>query len=207
MNLLSAQGDLGREAAAKAARDELSRRQYADARPPLVQRALGWLTDKLDELFSKGTGALGPRTAAVLLVVVIAVVVAVVLVRLGPLGRTTAPARSLFGADAPLTAAGHRAAAEQAATEGRWAEAVRERLRAVVRSLEARGVLDARPGRTAGEVAAEAGAAVPEVADDLRRGARTFDEVWYGGRTADASTYAVLVAVDDRVSAARTAVR
>jgi hypothetical protein len=47
---------------------------------------------------------------------------------------------------------------------------------------------------------------VPAVADDLRRAAVVFDEIWYGGRTADASSYAFLVEVDDRVAASRLAV-
>ena len=80
---------------------------------------------------------------------------------------------------------------------------MRERLRAVVRDLEARGLLDPRPGRTAGEVARDAGAAVPALAEDLRRASIVFDEVWYGGRTADAGSYALLVDVDTRAAAAR----
>ena len=42
------------------------------------------------------------------------------------------------------------------------------------------------PGRTAGEVARDGGAALPPVAGGLRQGARLFDEVWYGGRAAEA---------------------
>ena len=72
-----------------------------------------------------------------------------------------------------------------------------------MRELEARGVLDARPGRTAGEVARDGGDAVPALAADLARAAAVFDEVWYGGRTADAASYAVLVEVDGRVTGAR----
>jgi hypothetical protein len=43
---------------------------------------------------------------------------------------------------------------------------------------------------------------VPAIAGPLRRGATVFDEIWYGGRTADASSYAVLVEVDRAVTAA-----
>ena len=74
---------------------------------------------------------------------------------------------------AELDAAGHRAAAEALAAQGHLAEAVRERLRAVVRALEERGVLDPRPGRTSGEVARDAGAAAPALAArPAPRGAR-----------------------------------
>ena len=60
-----------------------------------------------------------------------------------------------------------------------------------------------RPGRTAAEVAVEAGRVLPSLASALREGARLFDEVWYGGRAADASSYAVLVALDERVLTTR----
>ena len=76
----------------------------------------------------------------------------------------------------------------------------------MVRELESRGALDPRPGRTAGEVARDGGAAVPALADDLRRASVLFDEVWYGGRTADAASYAVLTAVDERVCGSRLTV-
>ena len=46
-----------------------------------------------------------------------------------------------------------------------------------------------------------------QVAADLGRAAALFDEVWYGGRPADASSYAVLVAVDERVSDRRPVTR
>jgi hypothetical protein len=132
--------------------------------------------------------------------------VAAVLYRTGPLGRRGPSRRALFEGSAVLTAQAHRELAEAAAGEGRWADAVRERLRAVVRELESRGALDPRPGRTAGEVARDGGAAVPAVAADLRRAAVLFDEVWYGGRDADAGSYAVLVGVDERVRDSRLVV-
>jgi hypothetical protein len=39
----------------------------------------------------------------------------------------------------------------------------------------------------------------------LRRAARTFDDVWFGGRAADATAYRVIVAADDAVAGARVA--
>jgi hypothetical protein len=110
--------------------------------------------------------------------------------------------RTLF-AGRVRSAAEHRAAADAAAAQGDWAEAVRERLRAVVRDLEERGLLDVRPGRTADEAAVLGGQVLPDVAADLRTAARVFDDVWYGGRTATADSDAQLRAVDDAVRAAR----
>lgn len=198
--------DLTRDSARDAARDELSRREYADAQPPLLVRLAGRLVRELGELLDGAAAAVpGGRLGLLLLLGLLVLLVAVVLTRLRPTGRSGARA-PLFAGSAELSAAQHRELAEQAAAEGRFAEAVRERLRAVVRDLEARGVLDPRPGRTAGEIARDAGAAVPAVATDLRRAAVAFDEVWYGGRTADEASYALLVEVDERVGRSRLVV-
>jgi hypothetical protein len=62
-------------------------------------------------------------------------------------------------------------------------------------------VIDPRPGRTADEAAADAGAVLPVVATDLDAGARLFDAVHYGNRSANADDDAALRRLDD---AART---
>ena len=200
-------GGLSRDAARDAAREELSRREYDDAQPPLVVRVVGRALRWVGELLDSAAGAVpGGRVGLLLLLLLLVGFVAVVLSRIGPLSRR-GPSRSpLFEGSAVRTAAEHRELADRAARDGAFAEAVRERLRAVVRELEARGVLDPRPGRTAGEVARDGGAAVPAVADDLHRAAVLFDEVWYGGRPADAASYAALVAVDERVRSSRLVV-
>ena len=98
--------------------------------------------------------------------------------------------------DRPRSAAEHRAAAEAQAAQGHWNQAVRERMRAVVRSLEERALLDVRPGRTADEAASEAGAVLPAHADRLHTAARDFDDVTYGGRSAAEGTYRRLATLD-----------
>lgn len=205
MTLLAAALDgLTRDGARADARRELLRPRYQEARPPLVVRALRRVLEALDDLLAAASGLPGGRGGVLLLVLLLVGVVVVVLVRLGPLQRGGVRGRAV-DAGVRLTPGGHREAAERAAADGRWADAVRERLRAVVRELEGRGVLDPRPGRTAGEVARDGGAAVPALAADLARAAVVFDEVWYGGRTADAASYAVLVEVDERAAQARVA--
>jgi hypothetical protein len=197
---------LTREQAAELAREELARRPYQDAQPPLLTRLLGRLLRELGELLDRAAAAApGGPLGLLLLAALVALVVAVVLARLRP--RRTGRDGALFETGRTLTAADHRAQAQAAAAQGRWAEAVRERLRAVVRELEARGVLDPRPGRTADEVAREAGAVVPEVAEDLRHAVRVFGEVWYGGRPATAQSYGALVDVDRRLVERRLVVR
>jgi hypothetical protein len=197
---------IDRGSARDAAAEELRRREYADAQPPLLVRIADRVLGELGELLDRAAlAAPGGRLGLLALVALLVLFVVVVLVRVGPLGRS-APSAALFDGSSALPASSHREQAESAARQGRWADAVRERLRAVVRELEARGALDPRPGRTAGEIARDGGAALPSLADDLQRAASLFDEIWYGGRPADASSYATLVDVDDRVTSSRAPV-
>jgi hypothetical protein len=198
--------DISRDGARRAAHQELLNRKYRDAEPPLLVRLVDWLVRRFLRLLDRAAGHVpGGRLGLLLLVLVIAAAVAVVVVRLRPVGRGARSA-GLFATGRALSAEEHRALAEEAASAARWEDAVRERLRAIVRELEARGVLEPRPGRTAGEVARDGSAAVPAIAEPLRRATGTFDEIWYGGRPADASSYAVLVAADRAVTGARLAV-
>ena len=193
---------LGRDEAARLARLELARPEYSGDERPLVQRVLTWLVERIGELLDR-TASTSPAGWFGVLGILALIVVAVVLVRrrTGRLRRAST-GTPLFDA-ADRTADAYRRDAERFAGAGAWAEAVRARLRAVVRDLEERDIVDARPGRTADEIARDGGRALPTVAAELRRGTRAFDDVWYGGRTADATTYATLVAVDDAVGRAR----
>ncbi len=118
--------------------------------------------------------------------------------------RRPAPAPVLFD-DRPRSAAEHRAAAEAHAAQGHWNQAVQERMRAVVRALEERALLDPRPGRTADEAAAEAGRALPTHTDRLHAAARDFDDVTYGGRSATQDTYRRITALDGDLERTRPA--
>ncbi|MFD5623811.1 DUF4129 domain-containing protein [Streptomyces yangpuensis] len=185
-----------RTPAQEAAERELSKPMYHENDPNLLDRALRAFFDWLDDLFGAASGAT-PGGAVGLVAVLLLVVLAVTALwwRLGSPRRTATSAGTLFD-DGVRSAADHRTAAEAHATAGRWTEAVQERMRAVVRSLEERTLLDPRPGRTADEAAAEAAVSLPDHAAALRAAARTFDDVTYGGRTADADTYARLRTLD-----------
>jgi hypothetical protein len=202
--LLLATDILGRDDAREAARRELSRPAYDEARPPLVYRVLQWVIDKLQTLLGEAAATVpGGTPGLVLLLLLLGLLVFLIVLKVRPSAARAGRPAELFGGGQVLTAEHHRRLADTAAADGRWADAVRERLRAIARELEQRGVLDARPGRTADELAREAGGAVPEVRAPLLKAATVFDEVWYGGRPADASSYAVMVEVDRVVGAAR----
>ncbi len=195
--------ELGRDEARRAAQGELAKQIYREARPGLTQRALGWRWDHVSELFERAAGASpGGWSGLVAVVVVVALAMVALRLRLGPLQRAEAREQPLF-TGRPRTAAEHRAAADGHAAAGRFAEAVRDRLRAVITSLEERSLLDPRPGRTADEAATAAGVAVPSSAAALQVAARVFDEIWYGGRTATAEHDRALRALDDAIRTAR----
>jgi hypothetical protein len=197
--------DITREAAQQAARAELAKPAYHQAEPNPIERATQWLFDRLGELLDRAAAATpGGPFGIVVLVLLLAAVIVVVRWRVGPVRRAGVETQELF-AGRVMTAAEHRAAADQHAAAGRWAEAVRERLRAIVRGLEARGLLEPRPGRTADEAAAEGAAVLPGCGPGLREAARRFDEVWYGGRPASTAMDAQFRALDDQVSASRPA--
>jgi Domain of unknown function (DUF4129) len=199
--------DLDRLAAARAARAELAKQAYSASRPSLSERVLQWVFDHLVDLFDRVASVSPGGFAGVAAVVVVVVIAAIALrVGVGPMRRASSSETPLFVGRA-RTAADHRSAANANAAEGRWAEAVRDRLRAIITGLEERTLLEPRPGRTADEAAADAGVVVPECAADLHAAARVFDEIWYGSRPADATHDTALRGLDDRVRASRPAIR
>jgi len=96
-------------------------------------------------------------------------------------------------------AALHRHNAEIAATAGNWAEAIRERFRAVIATLDERGLLPERADRTADEAARDAGVVLPAHAAVLAAAAHAFDEVEYGEYVGTPNAYAVISNVDELV--------
>ncbi|MBW5486648.1 DUF4129 domain-containing protein [Streptomyces bambusae] len=185
-----------REPAREAAERELSKAVYHQNDPSLLDRAMRRLWEWIGDLLDSAAGASpGGGYGLVVIILLAAALVALLWWRLGRPTRSAGAAGVLFD-DRVRSAADHRAAADAHAAAGRWNEAVQERMRAVVRSLEERTLLDPRPGRTADEAAAEASASLPDHTAGLRAAARTFDDVTYGGRTADAATYGRLRDLD-----------
>ncbi|GAA2571664.1 DUF4129 domain-containing protein [Streptomyces fimbriatus] len=187
---------LPRDPAREAARRELSKRMYHENDPSWFQRALDAFWEWVGKLFETASTATPGGTLG--LVVIIAAVVAVLGAlwwRLGTPRRQPTSVPALFD-DRPRSAAEHRAAAEAHAAQGHWNRAVQERMRAIVRALEERALLDIRPGRTADEAAAEAGRALPAHTGPLHAAARSFDDVTYGGRAATEQSYRRIAELD-----------
>ncbi|GIE28241.1 hypothetical protein Ait01nite_012860 [Actinoplanes italicus] len=84
----------------------------------------------------------------------------------------------------PAPAGAALSLADRLAAEGRYAEAIRERLRDTVTVLTRAGVVAPEPGTTAHEITTEAGTGRPGVAPALTSATGLFSEVWYGHRPA-----------------------
>ncbi len=95
-----------------------------------------------------------------------------------------APAIDLPRPDAPP--AGTATLADRLAAEGRYDEAIRERLRAMLHDLSDRQVVRVRPGMTVTEVVTAAAANHPPAGSPLAAAATIFSQVWYAQRPATA---------------------
>jgi Domain of unknown function (DUF4129) len=186
------------------ARAELSKSIYHPS-VPLLQRITQDIHNALDKVLNPVhlAGPSGSWWAVIALIVLLVLAVAAVLIWIGPVGR-----RGRGGAGAVLSAMrlssrDHRERAERMAAAGDFTAAVIESVRAVAMELEERGVLVPRTGRTAAELAAEAGARLPGHAAGLRQAARLFDDVMYGGRDGTAEGYQQVRDLDESIRAAR----
>lgn len=197
---------VGRDDARELARRELQKQIYHRDEPSFLDRLLRRIGDWIDSLFDHvpgdHTGGSGSWTALAALLLLLILIAAAIWWRIGNVRRNAAERASLLD-DAHTTAEDHRSAAERHAAAEQWPEAIRERLRAIARDLEERVIVQPRPGRTADELATEAGLALPDHADELSAGVRIFDDVWYGGRTGDAEGYGRLTELDRRLRSAR----
>ncbi|MFI5839959.1 DUF4129 domain-containing protein [Catenuloplanes sp. NPDC051500] len=75
--------------------------------------------------------------------------------------------------------------ADRYASEGRYAEAVRERHRAMVRELVERRIIDHHPEWTVTELAGAAARARPSLDAPLRTAGTIFSDIWYGEHPAE----------------------
>lgn len=103
-----------------------------------------------------------------------------------------------------------RARADAYASAGRFAEAVRERLRAIVRELVDAGVVAAHPEWTITELARAAAAVEVALDPALSAAGTVFSDIWYGQRPGVAESDARMRAHDTeihRIVAGRSAGR
>lgn len=186
---------VGRRAGQRLARHEL-------AEMSIWQRIWQWLT-RLPG--AAGTVVPGGWFGLVALAILAVLTITVIIFWVRP-ARTRRPAAESRLGGAPMTARDYRRAAERRAASGDYAGAIVEGVRAIAAELDERGVLPPNPGRTADELAFEAGRELPELAADLQAATRLFDDIRYGDRAGSLAGYQLVSRVDKEIRAARAAV-
>ena len=182
--------------------EELSKPQYASAKPSWIDEMWNQFVDWLRSLNGDSiSGAnIGVPLIGALAVVLIVVAVIVVRPRLNARKKTSA---KVFDGEPTVDADTFRARASAAASREDWQTAVVEQFRAVVRSAEDRAVIDIQAGRTGDEAAAQLGRAFGAASSRLEEAARMFDGVKYGKAAATASDHAAVLVLDNELLAMR----
>lgn len=189
--------DIDSDAAHDAAQRELQKPIYP--KPGLTERLLDWINELIYRLADAGSRLPGGWfTLSVLLILLVVGVIVAIRIARRTMRTDRGHRNALFG-EQELSAAAHRATAEQCAAGGDWAPAIRHRLRAVARELEDAHVLDAIPGRTATELARDAGKALPALAAELTVAANSFNDVTYGELPGTPAAYQMIADLDDHV--------
>jgi hypothetical protein len=191
---------LNQQEGQRLARRELSKLAYQHG-TPITSRIIHAIDRFLDR--TPHVPVPGGWPGIVILVAILAAVIAVVLLRIGPVRRSGRQRTGALLDGRPLSARDYRENAHRLAGQGDYSAAIVDLLRAVSAELEERRILRLLPGRTADELAREAGAALPTLASDLRSAALLFDDVRYGDRTGTEAGYRQLGDLDEQVRATR----
>jgi hypothetical protein len=176
-------------------------------RPPesLPDRVLGWIGDQIARAFGNLVSGGGGTVVAWIILGAALVGVLYLLVRHGrvTLPRGAAGEEPVVMVELTRSATEWRAEAEQLEAEGRWAEGLRCRHRALVADLVRRGAIPEQAGRTAGEYVRDVATTLPDATAPLAAATELFEAAWYGGATTGAAEAARFVDLEARVLAVR----
>lgn len=178
---------LGPDEARERILEELAKDEYDDS-PGFVAWLLGAIEDWLARMVDGVDGSSAMQTVvAVLLALLLAAVVVLVLRRTGLLRRSPALAvDAALDAEPVLSGEELRGAARDSIDAGRTDDGTVLALRALVRDLEERTLLDVATGMTAHEAATRAALTFPDLRGRLQRGADAFDTAAYSVRSVGA---------------------
>jgi len=169
----------------------------------LLERLQNWLERRIDGGVGSASDAPALQTFATMLVALLLVAGLVFVVsRARRTARAAQERRSVLTTE-DVTAAELRARALAALAEGRHEEALVDAFRALTLRQVERGRLDDTPGATAHEVAAVLAAEYPHQRARVDAGARLFDAVLYGHRSATHEQAAGVLALDDELAGVR----
>lgn len=197
----------------RTAEEILSRPEYREPQPSLLDRALSAITDFLGRSFAALTGG---GAGSIIGLVITALVLALALWLLAKALRTSWPRAPLGdaagvvqGTSAPDDPAVWDAEAERLAATGDHRGALRCRYQALVADLVRRGAVDDVAARTPAELRRELAGRQPDLDPVLDSVTERFESAWYGGRSVDAGALGAFRADVDALRAAelRQAVR
>jgi hypothetical protein len=191
---------VSRPAGQEFARRELSKLIYHPP-TPFIER----LANAIDQFLSTAGSAMpGGWWTLVSLAALLMIVAWAVLSWTGPVRRSARLAAASLITGQPLTARDYREKAQRLAGAGQYSAAIIECMRAIAAELDEGGILPHLAGRTADELAAEAGRALPATASALTAAARLFDDVRYGDRAGTPAGYQMLHELDATIRKARS---
>jgi Domain of unknown function (DUF4129) len=183
---------IGRRAGQRLARQELSEMSF-------WQRVL----NAFQHFFNASANAVPGGWFGLIVLAVLAVLGVTVVVFWVRPSRTRRLGSGALLSGQPRSAQDHRREAQRLAAASDFSGAIVEGVRAIAVELDERDILPPRPGRTADELAHEAGRALPLLAHDLRLVSGLFDDVLYGDRPGTHEGYKLVSRVDEAVRSAR----
>jgi len=176
-------------------------------RPPesISERVMSWIGDQLAKVLGSLVGGGGGTVLAWIILVAALGAVGYLLVRHG---RVALPGTATEDGPAVMveltrSAAEWRREADRLEADGRWAEGLRCRHRALIADLVRRGIIPEQAGRTAGEYVRDVATGLPTAAAPLAAATELFEAAWYGGATTGAAEAARFEALDASVLAVR----
>jgi hypothetical protein len=176
-------------------------------RPPksIPDRILEWVGERISDLLERLVGGGGGTVIAWLILLAALGGIVFLLVRYGrvrlPVLPADAPAEVMV--ELARTAAEWRGEADALERDGRWAEGLRCRYRALVADLVRRGTIPEQAGRTAGEYVRDVAADLPDASVPFAAATELFEVVWYGGATTGPDEARRFADLDARVLGAR----
>lgn len=177
----------------------LARRELAEV--SIWQRVLDWLARTIG---SASHAVPGGWFGLILLLVLAVAGSTLIIARLRPGTRSRLRSAPVL-AGGSRTSADYRRSAERHAAAGDYTAAIIDGVRSIAADLEERAVLRPDPGRTADELAAQAGLVLPGRAGDLIGIARLFDDVRYGDQRGTAQGYARVIELAGELRSVRPA--
>ena len=183
----------------------LEQARYDRPPRPLAERVLEWVGDRLADAFGALVGGGGGAVLAWVVVLGSLAGAAWVLVRHGRVRLPALPQGDggRVMVELTRTPAEWRAQAAALEAEGRWAEGLRCRHRALVADLVRDGVVADLAGRTAREHGHDVAAARPSAALAMDEATDLFEAAWYGGVPTGADDARRFQELDDQVRAVR----